>query len=93
MENQRTQAEIKHQSEDDAPSGSADIFSFLKTLLYTLSAVLTGNSSNQAYFRNDIHFSTLSGIRVEKAIEPFQIHFNPATSLRDKKQSNYVTHC
>ncbi len=37
-----------------------DLFTFLKTLLYTLSVVLTGNVANQTYFRDDIHFSTLS---------------------------------
>src|SRR5678815_3224794 len=37
-----------------------EIFSFLKTLLHTLSVVLTSNAVNQAYFRDDIHFSTLS---------------------------------
>ncbi len=38
----------------------AELFTFLKTLLYTLSIVLTGNIANQRYFRHDIHFSTLS---------------------------------
>ena len=38
----------------------AELFTFLKTLLYTLSIVLTGNIANQRYFRHDIQFSTLS---------------------------------
>eukprot|EP01119_Soliformovum_irregulare_P013684 TRINITY_DN3666_c2_g1_i3.p1 TRINITY_DN3666_c2_g1~~TRINITY_DN3666_c2_g1_i3.p1 ORF type:complete len:2431 (-),score=776.48 TRINITY_DN3666_c2_g1_i3:1776-9068(-) len=37
-----------------------EIFGFLKTLLHTLSVVLTNDASNQTYFREHIHFSTLS---------------------------------
>eukprot|EP01114_Cavostelium_apophysatum_P014246 TRINITY_DN3646_c0_g1_i2.p1 TRINITY_DN3646_c0_g1~~TRINITY_DN3646_c0_g1_i2.p1 ORF type:complete len:2996 (+),score=922.89 TRINITY_DN3646_c0_g1_i2:247-9234(+) len=46
-------------AEDDVAL-SLEVFSFLKTLLLTLGVVLTNNSVNQAYFRDDIHFSSLS---------------------------------
>lgn len=45
---------------DLGAKNESEIFSFLKTLLHTLSIVLTGDATNQAYFRHDIHFSTLS---------------------------------
>lgn len=41
-------------------STTNEIFHFLKTLLDTLSAVLSSNPANQKYFREDIRFSTLS---------------------------------
>lgn len=37
-----------------------EIFYFLKALLDTLSAVLNSHPKNQAYFREDISFSTLT---------------------------------
>lgn len=38
------------------------IFFFLRVLLHTLSIVLKGKKTNLEYFRNNIQFSTLSGI-------------------------------
>jgi hypothetical protein len=48
-------------NDDITSSVLLNIFSFLRTLLYTLSVVLKGNTANQEYFRNEIRFSTLSG--------------------------------
>lgn len=42
------------------PESELELFNFLKALIHTLSIVLTGNAANQTYFREDIHFSTLS---------------------------------
>ncbi len=41
------------------PSDWPNVFGFLKTLLYTLAVVLTNNTRNQVYFREEIDFNLL----------------------------------
>lgn len=61
---------------------------FLKTLLHTLSVVLSNNFSNQSYFRDDIHFSTLSEtlqachfIEGQRAVELCDLLLNMAVKV------------